>query len=243
MMMLQSTRLKRLLTIGLLQWCKICTCLILPIALHAQNIDIDLLRDINLHRPRSLDHAFLAITHSAAPVSIAIPLGYTGIGWLQHDSLALARGTQMWLSLAITAAATEGLKWAVHRPRPYITYPDIQHAQNDPDYSFPSGHTSLAFSTATALTLQHARWYIQLPAWTWAVAVAYSRMDLGMHYPSDVLGGMLVGAGSAWAGYHIQRWWAYHQHHHHVSGQLSQVSFYPDPFLSMIMRSQNPVSP
>ncbi|WP_297043133.1 phosphatase PAP2 family protein [Thermoflavifilum sp.] len=209
-----------------------------PGLLHAQGIDIRLLRDINLHRPRSLDQAFLDVTHSTVPVSLALPIGYTGVGWLRHDSLARARGIRMGLALACTAVVTEGLKWAIHRPRPYMTYPDIEHLQNDSDGSFPSGHTSLAFCTATSLALQHARWYVQIPAWTWAAAVAYSRLDLGMHYPSDVLAGMVVGAGSAWAGWKIQQWWLQHR----CSTRSGRVAFQPDPFLSMVIRPEKAFS-
>ncbi|SFV28808.1 phosphatase PAP2 family protein [Thermoflavifilum thermophilum] len=204
--------------------------------IHAQNLDIRLLRDINLHRPRSLDQAFLDITHSTIPVSLALPIGYTGVGWLEHDSLALARGLRMGLALACTAVVTEGLKRAIHRPRPYMTYPDIEHLQNDSDGSFPSGHTSLAFCTATSLALQHARWYVQIPAWTWAAAVAYSRLDLGMHYPSDVLAGMMVGAGSAWAGFRLQQWWLHKQQKKQAE---ALTAFHPDPFLSMVIRNSN----
>ncbi len=37
-----------------------------------------------------------------------------------------------------------------------------------------------------------------MPSYTWAVIVAYSRMDLGVHYPSDILIGAVIGAGSAY---------------------------------------------
>ena len=64
--------------------------------------------------------------------------------------------------------------------------------------SFPSGHTSLAFSTAASLSIQFNKWYVTLPAYLWAGSVAYSRMYLGVHYPTDVLGGAAVGIGSAY---------------------------------------------
>ena len=56
----------------------------------------------------------------------------------------------------------------------------------------------MAFATATSLSLTYPKWYIIVPAYSWAGAVGYSRMHLGVHYPSDVFIGALVGAGSAW---------------------------------------------
>ncbi|MDO9339524.1 MAG: phosphatase PAP2 family protein, partial [Bacteroidales bacterium] len=54
-------------------------------------------------------------------------------------------------------------------------------------------------------TLAYPKWYIIVPSYTWASTVAYSRMDLGVHYPSDVLIGALVGAGSAYLTYKINQ--------------------------------------
>ncbi|MBX5439005.1 MAG: phosphatase PAP2 family protein [Thermoflavifilum sp.] len=201
----------------------------------AQNPDIQLLRAINLHRPRTLDQPFLDITRTAIPVSLALPLGVTGWALMHHDSLQIAQGAEMTASWCLAAGFTLSLKTLIHRPRPFITYPDIQHLQNDTDGSFPSGHTSVAFSLATSLTLQHRRWYVLVPAWTWAAAVAYSRLDLGMHYPSDVLAGMAIGAGSAWASHWLHRWW---QRHLPKEKDYSQSSPWPgyDPGLSGIKR-------
>jgi len=59
--------------------------------------------------------------------------------------------------------------------------------------SFPSGHAAQAFAVATMLSLRY-RPVVSLPAFLWAGLVAYGRIYVGVHYPSDVLGGMAVGA-------------------------------------------------
>jgi membrane-associated phospholipid phosphatase len=69
----------------------------------------------------------------------------------------------------------------------------------------PSGHTSSAFSTATSLSLNFRKWYVVAPAYTYAAAVGYSRMYLGVHYPSDVLVGALLGSGTAYLTWKINK--------------------------------------
>jgi undecaprenyl-diphosphatase len=107
-------------------------------------------------------------------------------------------------SVIIAAVATEGLKIIINRERPYIRYPMDIHPYDHKEtaQSFPSAHTSLAFATATSLSLECKKWYIVVPAFIWATGVGYSRLYEGEHYPSDVLAGAVTGAGSAW----LSRW-------------------------------------
>jgi undecaprenyl-diphosphatase len=90
------------------------------------------------------------------------------------------------------------MKYTFDRDRPFITYPDITKKSGAGSPSFPSGHTSSAFALATSLSLTYPKWYVIASSYTWAGTVAFSRMDLGVHYPSDILAGALVGGGCAW---------------------------------------------
>lgn len=102
-------------------------------------------------------------------------------------------------SIGIGLGLSEIIKLIVNRERPGDQYPDIIHPYNIVHgHSFPSGHTTSAFLLAMALSLEfRGKWYAVAPAYLWAATVAYSRMKLGEHFPTDVLGGMIVGTSGA----------------------------------------------
>ncbi len=164
---------------------------------YCQNIDIELLRSINLHRNTQLDPTFRFITNTASPVSFGAPVIIYGIGLIQKNPELKTKGLYIGASLMTASILATSTKYIVNRDRPFVTYPDIQKETNAGSPSFPSGHTSVAFSNATSLSIAFPRWYVIVPSYLWASAVAYSRIDLGVHYPSDVLGGMIIGSGSA----------------------------------------------
>ncbi len=164
----------------------------------AQNLDIDLLRKINLDRNPSLDPTFKFVTNSVSPIGLGAPLIVTSIGFIQKDNTLKNKGYYIGATLLTSAVLTTTLKFAIDRDRPFVTYPDIQKLTGAGSPSFPSGHTSEAFATATSLSLAFPKWYVIAPSFLWAGAAGYSRMHLGVHYPTDVLVGALIGSGSAW---------------------------------------------
>jgi membrane-associated phospholipid phosphatase len=167
-------------------------------AIFSQNLDIDLLRKINLERNQALDPTFKFITNSVTPIGLGAPLIITSIGFIQKDQTLKNKGYYIGATLLSSAVITTTLKFTIDRERPFVTYPDIQKLTGAGSPSFPSGHTSEAFAVATSLSMAFPEWYVIAPSFLWAGAAGYSRMHLGVHYPSDLLVGALVGAGSAW---------------------------------------------
>lgn len=175
--------------------------------LSAQNFDIDILKNINQNRNTNFDKPLNLISKSVYPLSVTLPISLLGTGFITKDKNLQRQGIISLASLAISMGTTYTLKKIINRNRPYITYPTLiqpYYLENDP--AFPSGHTTAAFSTATSLSLTFKKWYVVVPAYTWAGVVAYSRLHLGVHYPSDVLAGAAIGAGSAWLCYKANRW-------------------------------------
>ncbi len=173
---------------------------------YAQNIDINILKDINLGRDRSLDGTFQFFSDSAAPVGIGAPVVIYVIGIINKDTTIKQKGLFIGEAFLASSIVTTAIKIGVKRERPFKTYPEIDDNATGGGYSFPSGHTSSVFSTATSLSIAFPKWYVIAPSFAWASAVAYSRMDLGVHYPSDVLGGIIVGSGTAYLSYKLNKW-------------------------------------
>ena len=171
----------------------------------SQNVDIDLLRNINVYRNTKLDNTFKYFSYSITPVTVAEPVTLFTIWMIKKDSTSKANFLTAGLSIGIAAAVTMGLKYGINRDRPFVTYPFIQKQIEAGSPSFPSGHTSAAFSVATSLSLCFPKWYVIAPSFLWAAGVGYSRMHLGVHYPSDVLAGAIIGSASVGLGYKIQK--------------------------------------
>jgi membrane-associated phospholipid phosphatase len=169
------------------------------------SFDLRLLERLN-HAAGPDDKKWLAVSNSLNFVVFATPtvMGITGLA--NHDNNLKNDALQTGVSLAITAVLTYSLKAIVKRKRPYIAYPKlITGKSTETTYSFPSGHTSMAFATATALSLSFPKWYVIAPAYSYAVLVAYSRSYLGVHYPGDILAGAIIGTGSSFLTWKLQR--------------------------------------
>ena len=168
----------------------------------AASFDIHLLDKINPDTPSSAYQR--QISNSAYWVPAAIVVGELGYGFIADDPLNKRYAVQTGITVGIGQAMSIGLKHLFKRPRPFMSYPDIIHPVNyGTGPSFPSGHTTLAFSTATSLALTRKQWSVTLPITLWAGSVGYSRMYLGRHYPTDVLGGLAVGIVSGILGHWV----------------------------------------
>lgn len=85
------------------------------------------------------------------------------------------------------------IKNLVSRTRPYEVIKDLTliiRKQND--YSFPSGHSSASFALSSVIYIETPR-RIGIPTMVLATMIALSRLYVGVHYPTDVIGGMITG--------------------------------------------------
>jgi membrane-associated phospholipid phosphatase len=180
--------------------------IVIQYTLFAQSWNYDVLKKINIERNTALDKPFKAITNSASPMAFGVPAILYTVGLLKKDSVLKQKAIYIGTTVVVSSLITAILKKTIKEDRPHTTYPDIQNITSGGSYSFPSGHTSDAFALATSISVAYPKWYIIAPSFTWASAVGYSRMHLGVHYPKDVIAGAIVGSGSAYLSYKLNKW-------------------------------------
>ena len=174
----------------------------------AQNLDINLLKPINKHET-VFKNKYLELNASSVSVlSVCIPAGIAVAGFITHDKKLQKDALYTGGGYIVSALITQSVKRIVNRQRPFEKYAFIIKRDDESGgLSFPSGHTSAAFATATSVAVRYRKWYFVVPAYTFATSVAWARMYQGVHYPTDVFTGALVGAGSAWLSYKAQKKW------------------------------------
>lgn len=130
-------------------------------------------------------------------------LGDYGTVWVSVGILLLFfpkyRRTGLLLLIALAAGYLLGdvvLKNLVERLRPFVTFPGTELLIPAPgSFSFPSGHTVSSFTAATVVFLTDRRF--GTAAYCLAAVIAFSRMYLFVHYPTDVLAGLVFGVSVA----------------------------------------------
>lgn len=141
----------------------------------------------------ALDRFFGLITHLGGAFFTILTTLFLAL--LGPDRLSVL-GWQSFAALSVSHGLSALIKKRVRRERPFRTFPEVKLGKHPlKDHSFPSGHTTAAFSVVTPfLTLSLGVAAVLLLA---AATVGFSRMYLGYHYPSDCLAGALLGCVTA----------------------------------------------
>jgi len=168
-----------------------------------ESADGSILRWVNSRRNpvfggwmEAADASFYPLVYSSVPL-------WWGAAWLHDDvetDAALAH-TAGWLA---TAGSTMLLKRVIGRNRPYVSHPDLIIRYTPAELealgnqsSMPSGHSSMSVFAASFLAMQVDSPFARIGGGLWASSVVVSRVWNGVHYPSDVIAGTLLGAGMA----------------------------------------------
>ncbi len=155
-----------------------------------QNFDLNLLLGIYNTCHNSIFDKIMPVISS---------LGNVGTVWIILSLIFLTskkyRRTGVICLLALLFTSFMGeviLKHLIQRPRPFNEIPGVQLLISKPlTYSFPSGHTASSFAAAYIIFKEIRR--LAIPAFIIAALIAFSRMYLLVHYPSDIAGGIILG--------------------------------------------------
>lgn len=155
---------------------------------------------------------YALINANAQTPWFSIELARLASGWLPNISgvlvlLALLFGSpavrrtmvMLLLSMAVAWVIARLIRWGYPAPRPFQLHMGTQWISHGGRASFPSMHACGAFALATAISLggtRHRKWLVAL-TWVAAITVGWSRIHLGVHFPSDIAAGALVGIISA----------------------------------------------
>lgn len=178
-----------------------------------QQLDGSLLLWIQTLHLSWLDPVVAAFTSLGNAGMLWIVLSLVMVCWRPTRKAGILALLAMVLGLLVTNVTIKPL---VERTRPWLDLPITPLVvENDP-HSFPSGHTCAAFAAGMI-------WLRTLP-WKWgrvlavvlAVCMGLSRLYVGVHYPTDVLAGAVIGSLCAWAAWRISLCWE--RKHHNLNG-------------------------
>lgn len=148
-----------------------------------------------------MDGFWIFVTHLGDEGYLWIGLGIVLLFWKKTRPIGITVLLSLLFDFLIINVSLKGL---VARPRPFVVNETIVPLVGgvSPYRSFPSGHSGGSFAAMLALS----KWVpkkIGIPAIVLASMVAVSRLYVGVHYPTDILGGFVVGLVSSFAAYRI----------------------------------------
>jgi membrane-associated phospholipid phosphatase len=187
---------------------------------NVRSIDNHMLRTFEKYRTPGQSKFFTFLSKINNPVCLSTQAALLTVGIAKPDSLLRKKSLFGIETIASAEAITFGLKFAINRPRPAIRDTSFTAVVKANNAAFPSGHTSEAFAMATAMSIAVPKWYVIIPAYSWAAMMAYARMYLGVHYPTDVLAGAIVGAGSGYMMYKLNKWLAKNDTQNHPANEI-----------------------
>ena len=155
-------------------------------------------------RTDSLTQVLGVVTHLGGTKSLIIIIGLTLLALILtkfYKEAVMLAGTML-----VGVTVSQSLKHLINRPRPDV----VSHLTEFSSPSFPSGHAMNNMLFATVITylswrvFKRKRWSVLIGVmmYVWAILVGFSRLYLGVHYPTDVLAGwalgLVVGLGAIW---------------------------------------------
>lgn len=155
--------------------------------------EADVLKYINANRLVEFDTTLGFLSSSAYLITTIFVFTIGIFSLVRFNQILMPLFLFLFSSLALSTNVVCTLKYSVDRVRPYIQDNTLILLTTGSSPSFPSGHTTTTMVVYLALSsyIQKPNIFIMLVL-LWALLVAYSRLALGAHYPSDVIAGIAI---------------------------------------------------
>lgn len=163
--------------------------------------DDEISKFITSHRPERLNPVVIFITSWKCEVSLLLAISVGLLIWRRWRPILFTWGTFLVGEVIGTA-----LKYGIGRRRPYLAHDVIENLVEEATPSFPSNHSLALFTAALSLGWCFPR--LRPFALAWAVLIAFTRIYVGVHYMTDVLGGAFLAVGLVWVGTKLLGEWA-----------------------------------
>ena len=132
------------------------------------------------------------LSDTTSAIAYGVPVLLFVIGLILQRRYLLYKAICLLLTVLTADYTTLLLKHLFRRQRPYELSSAITQYSDGGNFSFPSGHTTMAAAMAAGVYFLFPEWRYRPLVLAWSILVGFSRVYLGVHYPSDVLGAMMI---------------------------------------------------
>ena len=159
--------------------------------------DKEITRYIYFHRPSFAEEYLAWITKNSTSVSILFVVSLIILYFVKNRHKYLYIALNILLIIGASALVSNSLKMLTKRLRPYKILEGVvfTNGVQSGGYSFPSGHATETFALMTAIFLLMRNSPLRWIALLWALLIAYTRIAFGLHFPLDIIGGIILGSG------------------------------------------------
>lgn len=161
--------------------------------------EVSIFRNVNNYNSNTFDYIFSFTNNSLGYITFGTPaIIYTG-GLINKSNYDKNSALLVVTSNLSTGILTFFLKEIFQRDRPFAKLDDVRVLGDSlsPHKSFPSGHAALSFSLATMLSIRYKSPFLVIPVFLYALLTTYGRIYSGVHFPTDVISGSLLGVSIA----------------------------------------------